>query len=297
MEYMKHESIKVSDESLAWIYLHSENNITSVENHWHRSLEMTLVLKGDCLFNINGNPIIVRENELLLINGGDVHSCEMNYSMPSDALSIILPYSFMKQAYPQIETASFCLQDSSPHYHELAALFREALLVLESRNNNPHYQLKLNSLFYEIMYLLLAHFLTEKHSPLNVKSKKYWDRCYQIIDYVDEHYREPLTLASVANEHNISKEHLARTFKEYMGTTFKKYLTRVRLYYAYQQLIYSDFSLLHISMKEGFTDSRSFINSFKEVYGTTPQKYRKDQRAYLRLKHRRMFTSNEGEYE
>ncbi|AKG35286.1 AraC family transcriptional regulator [Paenibacillus durus] len=270
-----HESIMVPEGFLAWIYLHSENQVTLVEDHWHRSLELTLMLEGESLYNINGNEILVRENELVLINSGEIHSCQIDWSKPYEALTIIFPFDLLKQSNPSVEKFFFTLDNDSPNYTQLVSIFRETYHLFKKRASNPHYQLKLNSAFYDILYLLMTSFITEKKLSLSVKSQKYWNRCQMIIEYVDEHYKEQLTLTSLSREFGISKEHLARTFKEYMGTTFKKHLTRIRLFYAYQLLIYTDYSLLEIAMKEGFTDSRSFINSFKEIYGITPQKYRK----------------------
>ena len=45
MDYF-HEIIKVPSEFLAWIYLISENHVTSVAKHWHRSLEITYILEN-----------------------------------------------------------------------------------------------------------------------------------------------------------------------------------------------------------------------------------------------------------
>jgi Transcriptional regulator containing an amidase domain and an AraC-type DNA-binding HTH domain len=285
----QHENIRVPDGFLAWIYLHSENQVTVVEEHWHRSLELTLMLEGDCPYRVDGNDVLVRENELVLINSGALHSCAIDLSKPYEALTIIFPFELLKEANPNIEQYSFVLDTSSPDYGKLLSLFNETYPLFRERASNPFYQLKLNSVFYDILYILMHSFMVEKKPFLSVKSKKYWDRCQKIIQHVDNHYHEPLTLESVSREFGISKEHLARTFKEYMGATFKRHLTHVRLFNAYQLLVYTDLSLLEIAMKAGFTDSRSLIHSFKEIYGITPQKYRKTLVDHHLLRHRRYF--------
>ncbi len=106
------------------------------------------------------------------------------------------------------------------------------------------------------------------------RSEKYKERCKSLTDYIDEHYSEDISLESLSEEFHISRDHLSRIFRTCMGTTFKKHLTRTRMYHAYKLLIHTDLTLLEISMKCGFADSRSFISSFKQVYHTTPSKYR-----------------------
>lgn len=73
--------------------------------------------------------------------------------------------------------------------------------------------------------------------PHSIKSQKHIERCTEIIDYIDNHYMEPLSLEMLADVFSLSKEHLSRTFKTYMDTTFKKYLTSIRVHHAYQDLM------------------------------------------------------------
>ncbi|MFC5468148.1 helix-turn-helix domain-containing protein [Cohnella suwonensis] len=282
-----HENIRVPEGFLAWMYLHSENGISMVKEHWHRSLELTLMLEGESIYHIDGNKVVVQEKELILINSGELHSCQVLESQAYEAMTIIFPFDLLKQANPNIEKYAFSLDVASPDYAKLVTLFMETYPLFKKRASEPFYQLKLNGVFYEILYILMHGFMTEKKPSLTFKSQKYWNRCQMIIQYIDDHYNETLTLDLLSREYGISKEHLARTFKEYMGSTFKKHLTRVRLFYAYQLMVYTDISLLEIAMKAGFNDSRSLIKCFKDVYGITPQKYRKTSVDHHILRHKR----------
>ena len=67
MDYF-HETIKVPEQFLAWVYLQSENCITDVKKHWHRSLEISYIIKGSCLFEINGHELEAHPHDILLIN-------------------------------------------------------------------------------------------------------------------------------------------------------------------------------------------------------------------------------------
>lgn len=285
-----HENIRVPEGFLAWIYSHSENGIYSVKEHWHRSLELTLTLEGESTYHVDGRKTIARADELILINSGELHSCQVCESKAYEALTVIFPFDLLKQANSEIEKYSFNLDVASPNYEKLVSLFKETYPLFKKRASHPFYRLKLNSVFYEILYILMDSFMVEKKPSPTFKSQKYWNRCQMIIQYIDDHYKDPLTLDDLSREYGISREHLARTFKDYMGTTFKKHLTSVRLFYAYQLLVYTDISLLEIAMKAGFHDSRSLIKCFKEVYGITPQKYRKNLSDPHHLRHKRYFT-------
>ena len=76
MEY-PHETIKVPEKFLAWVYVHTENQIMEVDKHWHRSLELTYILWGDCLFDVGGRRFVAKAGDLVLINGGEVHGLSL----------------------------------------------------------------------------------------------------------------------------------------------------------------------------------------------------------------------------
>lgn len=99
MDYF-HETIKVPEQFLAWVYLQSENCITDVKKHWHRSLEISYIIKGSCLFEINGHELEAHPHDIMLINSCDIHGCHTNYHSESEMLSIIFPYSFLMAVFP-----------------------------------------------------------------------------------------------------------------------------------------------------------------------------------------------------
>ena len=290
MDYF-HETIKVPDQFLAWVYLQSENCITDVKKHWHRSLEISYIIKGSCLFEINGHELEAHPHDILLINSCDIHGCHTNYHSESEMLSIIFPYSFLMAVFPTFNNYRYIVEPSSDAYNKLESAFAEIYPIFRNRSQLPLYQLKLNSFFYEILYILFSECKAPKLVPHSIKSQKHIERCTEIIDYIDNHYMEPLSLEMLADVFSLSKEHLSRTFKTYMDTTFKKYLTRIRVHHAYQDLMDTDLSILQIALDNGFSDARAFSSAFYSYYGETPLKYRKNskdsdmshqKRAYLR---------------
>lgn len=283
MEYF-HETIKVPKHLLAWVYLQSENNITEVKKHWHRSIEISYILHGTCLFEINGQTFEANQNDIIIINSCDVHGCQTNYHSQSEMISIIFPYDFLKNVFGTFNNYNYSIEPSSEYYQRILDEFKEVYTVFVNRESNPLYQLKLNGFFYEILYVLFTDCKIPKLVPNYIKSQKYIKRCSQIIDYIDNHYKDNLSLEQLADIFSLSKEHLSRTFKTYMDTTYKKYLTSIRIHHAYQDLIDSDLSILEIALDNGFSDARAFTNSFYTYYGETPLKYRKNNK-YSKTSH------------
>ena len=68
---------------------------------------------------------------------------------------------------------------------------------------------------------------------------------------------------------------LNSTFKQYEGETLISYLTKLRINYAANLLICSNYSILDISEQTGYSSLSHFNHTFKKIIGTTPSEYRK----------------------
>lgn len=269
-----HEIIQVPDNALAWVYLFSENNITNVGHHWHDSFELTLIVKGTAPYLINGRRISAKEGDILFINAGDMHSCSINTGS-CEAVNIMFPRRFLSQFSKSDDMILFHLDEKCIAYPELVRRCGDLYHVFAMRREDSYTQLHINSIVYEIAYLLFSQFRWKEFSPQSIESIKYRRRCREIIKYLDDHYQDDITMKSLVDALGLSREHLTRIFREHMGTSYKKYVTRLRMYHAYMLLTGSDLSIIEIAMRCGFSDCRAFISSFRSIYGTTPGKYRR----------------------
>ncbi|WP_019638707.1 bifunctional transcriptional activator/DNA repair enzyme AdaA [Paenibacillus fonticola] len=96
----------------------------------------------------------------------------------------------------------------------------------------------------------------------------------QIAGYMDAHYREKLTLDTLAEMCHGSPYHLHRTFKRIRGMTPALYLQQKRLNMAAKYLRTTDKSISEIAETVGIGSTSYFITLFKKVTGQTPAEYR-----------------------
>lgn len=128
----------------------------------------------------------------------------------------------------------------------------------------------------------LAALLRQRYAAGNVRasgSAETMARLEKLLRRVQQHWKEPLSLASLAREQFLSESYLARLFRLHMGQTFTEYLTTVRLEHAATELVGGDRSITEIAYDNGFRSVNSFIKFFARKYGQTPGQYRKDRRA------------------
>ncbi len=97
----------------------------------------------------------------------------------------------------------------------------------------------------------------------------------QVIQYIMEHFREPLTLESLARELHVNKYYVSKIFSARLQVNFRRYLNHIRLEYAIELMKASDAALIDVWAEAGFTSQRSFNRAFAEIMGTTPMDYRR----------------------
>lgn len=94
----------------------------------------------------------------------------------------------------------------------------------------------------------------------------------KVVDYINSHYAEELTLDGLANRFFISKYHLSREFGRLVGTTVHRYIIQKRLAIAKQRLS-EGIASSTVYQQCGFGDYSNFYRAFKSEYGISPKEY------------------------
>lgn len=95
----------------------------------------------------------------------------------------------------------------------------------------------------------------------------------QILNYIDEHYFELLTIDDLAKEGHLSKYYLQRLFKDSLGITLEKYLFKRRLALSIA-LLDEGMNLSDVAHRSGFKSGAHYSRKFKETYDITPSEYK-----------------------
>ena len=96
-----------------------------------------------------------------------------------------------------------------------------------------------------------------------------------VKSFMDEHYKEKLSLESVASHFFIDKHYLARLFKEQYGVTLVTYLQQVRITHAKRMLRFTDKSIEEIGLECGIGELNYFSRVFKKLEGVSPSEFRR----------------------
>lgn len=127
-----------------------------------------------------------------------------------------------------------------------------------------------------VLVRLLREYCVIERTEKQGKKQKGIENIKNIVNYVDEHYKENISLNQVAEKFHYSPAYTSRLFKEHIGYNFYEYLQDVRLLNTVEQLKkFPDILLLDCALENGFPNVKSFITRFKKIYNCTPSEWRK----------------------
>lgn len=95
-----------------------------------------------------------------------------------------------------------------------------------------------------------------------------------VIDYLNTHYAEPLSLSLVSAHFGMSESHLSRSFKAATHFSFVEYINSLRITKACRLLAAEKTAVLEIAMRCGFGSVTQFGRTFRALTGTSPHRYR-----------------------
>jgi len=127
---------------------------------------------------------------------------------------------------------------------------------------------------------LLSKYLTDilteflLYTPMNVRSRNDAVMAEETITYINEHFREDITVQELASRAGISQYHFIRTFKKETGFTPHEYLVNTRIATARYLLKNSRLPVKDICFAAGFSCESIFCGAFKRHQGMTPLQYR-----------------------
>lgn len=98
---------------------------------------------------------------------------------------------------------------------------------------------------------------------------------YDIVDYIERHYHEDISLQHIADRFFMSREYISRRFKQELGENISDCITRTRMEKAKRFLQNRELRIAQIAEMTGYQDEKYFSKVFKKNVGLSPTDYRR----------------------
>ncbi len=112
-------------------------------------------------------------------------------------------------------------------------------------------------------------------SNLSEKELEKINRIRSMMEYIEFHYMEDLTVEHISKSVSVSNSACLRCFHEMLNTTPMQYVMEIRLKKAAALLRATNKSARDIALDCGFNDPSYFTKMFRLKYNCTPGNYRK----------------------
>lgn len=121
---------------------------------------------------------------------------------------------------------------------------------------------------------LAAHFRPCKRCrPDHIREPRV-DFVNQAVQFIKQHYPDPITLTTMAQALYISPYYLHRIFSRVLGMTPAEYVRQVRLETAQRLLKESNMRVTDVAGSVGFLNRAHFATAFRTRMGMSPTMYR-----------------------
>ena len=226
----------------------SRNASHRADWHWHSEMQLCLVKSGAVYVCLSDKKLELKAGEGCFINSGMLH--------------MIAPVEDPDSTY-------YCI-DFLP---ALLSLFPGS--IFEKRYIDPYVG---NPAFAEclmqIWLSLLQNFRPDAAKKTVVSRARNDAVARAIMTYVQAHYKEEITIDSIAEAVHYSPGECCRLFKRVTHDTIFSYIRLYRITQASKLLRETGLSVEDIATECGFASASYFISAFKKCLKTTPLRYR-----------------------
>lgn len=252
--------------------------------HWHPELEINYVYEGTARYHIDYDFFNSTAGDIILIRPNGMHSIHpipqkkhitdtFLFHLDMIGYSTVDQVSIKYLQPLQNSTFKFIhrIQPSMDGYAEIKAVLFQILKL--SKNGGRHFEILLKANLNELMYLLYYHrYVVRKNTEDSYRKD---EKIRDLIDYINNHYQDELTIPFLANRMGYSKTHFMSVFKKQTGSSCTEFIIQVRLRKACHALIDSHVPIIEIASLVGFKNLSNFNRQFKNYYQMTPSQYRK----------------------
>lgn len=238
----------------------------SFPTHLHKQLELLYVLDGSITVTINGIQRTLHKGELSIAFPHSTHSYSPS---PISQIFLVIFDAELTQDFAlrlmSLEPLSPFLKPEQVHRDVIYCIDSIGILVKEQLD------IKLVKGYLSIMIYHILENLPLKSGTLVDHS----NLTHQMLVYISEHFKEPITLESIAKGLGASKYHLSRIFSGKLNINFNTYLNSLRIGLAQHLLQQANLTVTEVAFECGFDSSRTFYRAFRQICQMTPSEYKK----------------------
>ncbi len=263
------------------IYRYRDSYLNDVALHHHDFYELYLFLSGDVSYTIESRNYSLQPGDLLMISPMELHRPIITPAkLPYERIVLWMDAEFLEQFSTESTNLAQCFSTKRTEHTNLLrpdsvarARITQMMDAMIEESAGGGYGGDLTALAQLLELLVLVnrlvlragaqrHELEDKSAPV----------IGNVLNYINAHYREDLSLDELAARFFISKYHLSHEFNRLVGTSVYRYIIQKRLIIA-KQLLSDGAPPTSAYVQCGFGDYANFYRAFKSEYHISPKEF------------------------
>lgn len=248
--------------------------------HYDKDLIIEYYRKGEATIHIEGNLYNINEGDVVFLNPDELHVSTKKDNCYMEKIVLHISESLLER-FGGDRTVFFdtIAKKQKGMGNLIPADMVQQLGINEKLNqclsyaqqNTLEAQVLLGCKIIELLAQLSK--LVESSANTNLYPTSSNQAVNQMIDYINRHYTEDITLDILAKKFHFSKYYISHLFKDYVGVSPYDYLIIRRLYIC-NDLIRGKHTIREACFLVGFHNYSNFYRLYKKHLKITPQQFK-----------------------
>ena len=249
--------------------------------HNHSFYELVYVLDGSAYQNISGSTVRINRGDYYIIDYNTVHSYKncRNFRI----INCLFKPEFIDKTLKGCDNFSKLINNYLIHFNysilskipadnifhdksgDIKKLFES--MYTEFEQGSGGYIELMRCYIIQILVLSLRSIYLPYGNRTNHITQN-------IIQYIEKHYADHITLKNICSEMNFTLPYLSKKFKDDTGLTFQQYLQNMRIEQSCRLLSETDKRITEIANDVGYSDIKFFGEVFRKTMNMSPREFR-----------------------
>jgi len=266
---LEYKEVYPFDMQISYVEITRDSPQNQYDSHVHPECEIYVNLSGDVSFMVENHIYPIMPGNIVITRPYEYHHCIYHSNELHKHFWILFSSNgnerLLERFFDRKEGSGNLLTLPAKRLRELVSLCH-AMIEKDDSEFDRYYR------FFHLIRLLNDAEFTA------VQTEGYLQDVATVLDYIEAHYSEPITVKELARVAHVSVNTLERHFEEVLRMPPSVYLKKKRLGIA-AALLDRGNSVGEACRKSGFSDDSKFIALFGKTYGTTPFQYQKQNRS------------------
>ena len=271
MEPLSYEKRGYLNEDFRLFHL-ADNNLGPMDYHYHTFHKIIILLAGRTGYAIEGERYALQPGDFVLVGRGSIHRPEVERGTFYERMILYISPEYLARYRTADCDLEACFRRAQSDFHYVyrsgsGDQIKPLLQALEKALNEKEFGADLLSraVFLQLMIEINRTTARKRYITASAGDSK----IVSILQYLNLHLTEPLSIDELASRFYISKYHMMRRFKEETGYTIHSYIAEKRLLLA-RQLLSTGQPVTEVCYQAGYQDYSTFSRAYRKRFGASP---------------------------